>query len=88
MWLTFIECYGLLNTLHYSTQTNEKQKGSLVIYFIFFTFLFILAKFDIYPYDVTNSYITNCHTNLAYMGLTKIIVAQVETGSLFFKDAG
>ena len=88
MWLTSIEYYGLLNTLHYSTQTKEKQKASWVIYFTFFTFLFILAKFDIYPYDVTNSYITNCHTNLAYMGLAKIIVGQVGTGSLFFKDAG
>ena len=39
-----------------------------------FTFLFILAKFDIYPYHITNSYITNYHTNLAYMGLAKIIV--------------
>ena len=33
------------------------------------------------------SYITNCHTNLAYMGLAKIIVPQDGTGSLFFKDA-
>ena len=43
-------------------------------------------KFDIY--DVTNSYITNRHTNLAYIGLAKTIVAQDGTGSLFFKDAG
>ena len=52
-----------------------------------FYFLFItLVKSGIY--DVTNSYITNCHTNSAYMGLAKIIVAQNGTRSLFFKDAG
>ena len=48
--------------------------------------LFVLAKFDIY--DVTNSYITNCHKNPAYMGLAKIIVAQDGSKSLFFKYAG
>ena len=63
-----------------------RLQGSLAIYFNFFTFLFTLVKLDIH--DVTNSYITNCHTNLAYMGLVKIIVAQNGTGSLFFKDAG
>ena len=63
-----------------------RLQGSLAIYFNFFTFLFTLVKLDIH--DVSNSYITNSHTNLAYMGLVKIIVAQDGTGSLFFKDAG
>ena len=65
----------------------HRLQGFLVIYFNFITFLFTLAKFDIYLY-VTDSYITNCHTNLAYMGLAKIIIAQDRIGSLFFKDAG
>ena len=55
-------------------------------YIYCFSFYFTLVKFDIY--DVTNSYITNRHTNLAYIGLAKTIVAQDGTGSLFFKDAG
>ena len=50
----------------------HQLQRSLIIYFN--SFLFILAKFDIYPYHITNSYITNYHTNLAYMGLAKIIV--------------
>ena len=90
-WLAFIKCYGLLNTalLHSDKRKIVHQlQGSLAIYFNFFSFLFTLAKLDIYPYDVTNSYITNCHTSLAYMGLAKIIVAQDGTGSLFFKDVG
>ena len=32
-------------------------------------------------------YITYCYTNLAYMGLGKIIVAQDWAGSFLFKDA-
>ena len=66
----------------------HRLQGSLVPYFNFFAFLFTLAKFDIYHCDVTNSYITNCHTNLAYMRLAKIIIAQDETVCLFFKYAG
>ena len=58
LWLDFIECYALLNTLHYFTQIKEKifmtifhrLQGFLVIYFNFITFLFTLAKFDIYLY--------------------------------------
>ena len=45
-------------------------------------------KFDIYPCDFTNRYITNCRRNLAYIGLAKTVVAQGESRSLFFKDAG
>ena len=79
LWLFFIECYGLLNTLHYFTQSKGKivmtvfhrLQGFLVTYFNCFTFLFTLAKFGIYPCDVTNSYITNRHSNLAYLGLAK-----------------
>ena len=79
LWLVFIGCYGLLNTLHYFTQNKEKivmtifhrLQGFLVTYFNCFTFLFTLAKFGIYPCDVTNSYITNRHLNLAYLGLAK-----------------
>ena len=43
----------------------HRLQGYVAIYFIFFTFLFTLAKFDIH--NVTNSCITNCHTNLTYM---------------------
>ena len=43
-------------------------QGSLVTYIIFFTFLFTLAKFDIYPCNFTNSYFTKRHKNLAYLG--------------------
>ena len=62
-------------------------QGYLVIYFNYFHFLFTLAKFDIYHWDLTSSCITNFHTNLAYLGLAKIIAAQDGTRSLFFKDA-
>ena len=82
-------------TKHYITQIKEKCHDNFSLIarifsyiFYFFTFLFVLAKFDIYPYNVTNSCITNCHTNLAYVGLFKIVIAQDEAGSLFFKDAG
>ena len=60
----------------------------LVTYFKYFLFTFTLAKFDIYPCDVTSSCITNLYTNLAYLRLAKIIVAQDGNRSLFFKDAG
>ena len=43
----------------------HRLQGYVAIYFIFLTFLFTLAKFDIH--NVTNSCITNCYTNLTYM---------------------
>ena len=66
----------------------HRFQGSLVIYFNLFYLFFTVAKFDIYPYDITNSYITNCLTNFAYMELAKIIVVQDATWSLFFQDTG
>ena len=53
----------------------HRLQGSLFIYFIFLKFFIYFSEILYYPYDVTNSYITNCHTNLAYMGLAKIMVA-------------
>ena len=62
---------------HFSNSTSFHQlQEYLVIYFKYFPFLFTLAKSDIYHCDVTDSCITNFHTNLAYSGLAKIIVAQ------------
>ena len=70
----------------------HRLQGSLVTYFLVATlvttFLFTLVKFDIYPWDVTNSCVTNRHTNLAYLGLTITIVAQDGTGSFSFNDVG
>ena len=53
-------------------------QGSLVTYFNFFTFLFTLAKFDIYPSDVTNSYISNRHTNLAFLSMDFLVLVTVQ----------
>ena len=56
LWLAVIECYGLLNTLHYFSQIKKivmtilhSLQGSLVMNFTFFTFLFTLVKSDISP---------------------------------------
>ena len=65
-----------------------RLQGHLVTYFQSFPFIFTLAKLDIYPCNVTSNRITNLHTNLAYLGLAKIIFAQDGTRSLFLKDAG
>ena len=71
-----------------NSTTFHRLQGYLVTYFTHFSFLFTLAKFDICHCDVTSSCITNFHTNLAYLGLAKIIAAQDGIRSLFFKDAG
>ena len=95
LWLAFIECYGLLNTLHYFTQIKKNCHDNFSsitrifshIFSFFFTFLFTLAKFYINSFHVTIRYY-NSYGNLVYLGLARIIVAQGGTGSLFFKDAG
>ena len=62
--------------------------GYLVTYFKYFSSIFTLAKFDIYPYDITSSCVRNRHTNIPYLGLAKITVSHDGTRSLLFKDAG
>lgn len=83
-----MECYRLLNTLHYFAKKEHLPwrffNDYKVTYFEHFTFLFTLAKYNIYACDVTN--LANLDINLAYLGLTKIIVVQDDSGSLFFKD--
>lgn len=66
----------------------HRLQRSLVTYFNLCTFLFTLAKLDIYAFDVRHSYITTRRTNSAYSGLVKFIVAQDETRFLFFIDVG
>ena len=68
--------------------TFLKYNPLIFTYFKYFPSTFALAKFDVMlnPFDVTS--ITNLHTNLAYLGLAKIIVALDGTRSLFFKDVG
>ena len=63
----------------------HRLQGYLVTYIKYFLFLFTLVKFGIYPCDVTDSCITNLHTNLGHLGLAKITVTQDGTWFLFFK---
>ena len=69
------------------TTIFHRLQGYLGTYIKYFLFLFTLVKFGIYPCDVTDSCITNLHTNLGYLGLAKITVTQDETWFLFFKEA-
>ena len=77
----FCAKYIALNILHFTQKQNCHENFSsitMIFSYIFFVFLFYffgyLAKFDIYPCEVTNSCITKCNTSLAYMRLAKIIV--------------
>ena len=77
----FCTKYIALNILYFTQKQNCHDNFSsitMIFSYIFFVFLFYffgyLAKFDIYPCEVTNSCITKCNTSLVYMGLAKIIV--------------
>ena len=89
--VALIECYG---SIKYTAilRSNKKKivkiifhqlQGYLITYFKYFPFIFTLAKFDIYPCDVTSSCVTNLHTNLPYLGLVKTMVAKIIVGTRF-----
>ena len=82
LWITKYTALLHSNKIKIAMTIFHQLQRSLIIYFnsFFFSFLFILSKFHIYPYDITISYITNYDTNLAYMGLAKIIVPLDGTG--------
>ena len=67
----FTECYISKNTLHYFPQISKNSQNS---------FLFTLTKLEIYHCDVTISYITHLHINLAIL-----MVAQNGLGLYYLK---
>ena len=86
-WMSWIDQYIALFHLNKHCHDNFSSITKIFSYiFEISSFFIAFCEFVIYPCDVTNSCITNLHTNLVYLGLVKIIVAQDGTGS-FFEDA-